>query len=609
MHNRAKPWRWIGIVCLCALAILTGHSSLIAQSAPPSNTPNTRNTPNAAAPPTHPTAPTAIPAHRQADRVAVLTVYGEIDLMTLQSLERRVEEAREEGFDAIVFEIDTPGGRVDAARDITHLIKNDAGANTVAWIHPDAFSAGTLIALSCDEIVVSRDAVWGDCAPIAIGPAGLVALPPAERAKLEAPLRNNVIDSARRHGYDERLAESFIAVGVELWMLENVKTGDRVFVDRKEYNSIFNDDPPENITNVTPSNSQPKYGPINPYFDDRLSDLFGLPKSDLDDDTPLTEEEQQKLEEEIQQAQRLPSSRKLLTAADAPDWQVVTQVISDNKLLVVNAAESIDFGLGQAIIDNDQELKAYFGAKEVVRIDESWSEKLVRLLVNDWVRIVLIVVFILCLLIEMALPGTGVFGVGAALALLVLIGAPFLVGMAQWWEILLILIGIGLICVEIFVIPGFGIPGIAGVIALLVGVVGTFVSGDISSVEGQNELYTGIGATLIGIIGAAIGVWLLSRHLYEMPIFKRLILTATTDANSSTDGPPPGMLESLAKRNDREVTTGDIGTADTDLRPSGRAIFDGRAVDVVSVGSYIAAGSQVTVVNVGQFRVEVDVVE
>ena len=95
----------------------------------------------------------AIPAFRQANTVAVLTIDGPIDGITLHSLEHRVKTAKDRGAEAIVLDINTPGGELPATLDITHLIRNDMPANTVAWINPAAYSAGTIIALACREIV------------------------------------------------------------------------------------------------------------------------------------------------------------------------------------------------------------------------------------------------------------------------------------------------------------------------------------------------------------------------------------------------------------------------------------------------------------------------
>lgn len=542
-----------------------------------------------------------VPGYRQADRVAVLTVLGEIDMVTLSSLERRLEAARELGCDAVVIELDTPGGRLDAARDIVHLIKHTAPVNTVAWINPDAFSAGTLIALSCREIVVAPDATWGDCAPIMVDNVrGLIAMPVDERAKAEAPLRMDVVDSARRHGYDENLVQAFISVGVELWMLEKNDGSERVFVDRNEYQRIFGEDPPEQIGSVTP----PGTGVAPP-----TSPMFGERPGIVNEYPGMTPEEIEQLIEDSQTLQ----PRAPLTSADAGDWHLVGQVDSADQLLVVKAEESLAYGLAQEIVKNDAELAAFFGIDvttdpgALVRMDETWSEHLVRFLVSFPVRVVLMIIFILALLLEMAMP-SGLFGVLAVGALLVFLGAPLLVGMAQWWSVLLIIGGLGLLAVEFFLIPGFGVAGFAGAAALLVGVVASFVSGDLESAEGQSDLFTGVAAMLIGLVGAGIGVVVLSRHMHEFPFMRRLVLSETTDAGALEQS-REGLLEAMGPGpTGSGPRAGDVGVAITDLRPSGRASFSGRAVDVVSSGGYIAAGSSVRITHVGTFRVEVEVV-
>jgi len=63
--------------------------------------------------------------------------------------------------------------------------------------------------------------------------------------------------------------------------------------------------------------------------------------------------------------------------------------------------------------------------------------------------------------LEMSHPGVGLPGAIAALALVALLAPPALLGMANWWEIGAIGVGLLLIVVEIFVLPGFGLPGIA----------------------------------------------------------------------------------------------------------------------------------------------------
>ena len=54
------------------------------------------------------------------------------------------------------------------------------------------------------------------------------------------------------------------------------------------------------------------------------------------------------------------------------------------------------------------------------------------------------------------------------------------------------------------------------------------------------------------------------------------------------------------------LQAGDLGIAETDLRPSGRADFNGRLVDVKSVGAYIERGTRLRVASVGPFGIEVE---
>lgn len=75
-------------------------------------------------------------------------------------LKRALSSAEKDGAEAIIFEINTPGGAVDAAGDIGKLI-NSTEIKTVAYINENALSAGAYIALNADEIYMVPDAKMG----------------------------------------------------------------------------------------------------------------------------------------------------------------------------------------------------------------------------------------------------------------------------------------------------------------------------------------------------------------------------------------------------------------------------------------------------------------
>jgi membrane-bound serine protease (ClpP class) len=598
-------WRWLrralaGVVLGLPLAPALVRGNADASAAAQSGTGGGPGTP---------AAPTVVPAYRQAHHVAALTVSGGIDMITLKSLERRMQQARDNGADAVVIDINTPGGEMTAMLDICNLFKDrsDTPANIVAWIHPQAYSAGAIIALACREIVVAPGSIFGDAAPIQITPLGIKSLGPTERAKILSFIEPELLDSARRNHYDENLVQAFVRLTDGLWMLENTRTGERAFVDRSEYRGIFGADPPPSLANqpIVPTTApagaatQPARAVVRPAFDvtiPRTSDQAGL-------------SEQEKAGHQAF-AQALPTPRAPLTAADRHEWKLVRQVVDDQTLLTVRSDEALYYGLATAVIADDSELLNYFGASTLSRYDESWSEGMVRVLVSWPVRAVLIIIFLLALFIEMASPGLGVFGAVAVTALLVLIGAPALAGMADWWEILLIIAGLALVLVEIFVVPGTGFVGIAGVLCLLGGLVATFVAGDITTDQGQSELWTGLLTTLTAIFVSGVGMWLISRQIHSFPVINRLILH--TELRSEAAPPPTesrGLLQAMAGGSGAAAAApalGEIGRAETDLRPAGRATFHGRLFDVQSTGDYIARGSQVRTVSVGRYVIEVE---
>lgn len=72
----------------------------------------------------------------------------------LSFLQRSFTEAEEAGAEAIVLDIHTPGGFVDAAGQIGKLL-DSAKPKVIAYINDDALSAGAFLALHADEIYMT----------------------------------------------------------------------------------------------------------------------------------------------------------------------------------------------------------------------------------------------------------------------------------------------------------------------------------------------------------------------------------------------------------------------------------------------------------------------
>ena len=106
----------------------------------------------------------AAPAAAQRETVVRVHVRGVIELGLAPFIGRAIREAEEAGAQAVILELETPGGRVDAAQQIVKAVS----ASTVpvyAYVNAHAWSAGAMIALAGHSAFSSghRDNMSLDC--------------------------------------------------------------------------------------------------------------------------------------------------------------------------------------------------------------------------------------------------------------------------------------------------------------------------------------------------------------------------------------------------------------------------------------------------------------
>ncbi|KGX88918.1 NfeD family protein [Pontibacillus litoralis] len=92
--------------------------------------------------------------------VYVIPVEESVEKGLTSFLERSINEARDAGADHIIFEVNTPGGAVDAASSIGTLFQNLEIPNT-AFVLNEALSAGSYISLNADNIYMTSSATMG----------------------------------------------------------------------------------------------------------------------------------------------------------------------------------------------------------------------------------------------------------------------------------------------------------------------------------------------------------------------------------------------------------------------------------------------------------------
>jgi membrane-bound serine protease (ClpP class) len=136
------------------------------------------------------------------NKVYVAVIEGEIDLGLAPYVRRVVSEAEKENADAIVFKINTFGGRVDAATQIKDAILS-TNILTIAFINNRAISAGSLIALSCNKIAMVEGSSIG--ATTVVDQTGK-----KQSEKYQSYMRSEMRATAERNGRRKDIAEGMV---------------------------------------------------------------------------------------------------------------------------------------------------------------------------------------------------------------------------------------------------------------------------------------------------------------------------------------------------------------------------------------------------------------
>jgi len=140
-------------------------------------------------------------------------ITGVIDLGLAPFLDRVLDDAARNDAAAVILDINTLGGRVDAAVAIRDTLLG-ARTQTVAFINRRAISAGALIALAASKIAMADGGTIGAATPVAAGLPGAGAQPVAE--KTVSYLRKEFRATAEARRRPPLLAEAMVDADVEI---------------------------------------------------------------------------------------------------------------------------------------------------------------------------------------------------------------------------------------------------------------------------------------------------------------------------------------------------------------------------------------------------------
>lgn len=133
----------------------------------------------------------------------VIPVTGTIDHGLAAFVARAIRDAEEAGAAAVVLEIDTPGGLVDAALKARDAIVGSK-VRTIAYVNPRAWSAGALLAIACETLVMNPG-----------GSMGAAETRPNEEKYISA-VRAEFEATAGLRGRDPQLAGAMVDADIEI---------------------------------------------------------------------------------------------------------------------------------------------------------------------------------------------------------------------------------------------------------------------------------------------------------------------------------------------------------------------------------------------------------
>src|SRR5213592_2327826 len=204
--------------------------------------------------------------------------------------------------------------------------------------------------------------------------------------------------------------------------------------------------------------------------------------------------------------------------------------------------------------------------------------------------------------LEFKIPGATWPGVISAICFALFFLGHYLAGLAGWEVVALFVLGMVLVLIEIlFFAHSTIVFGVIGVFLMLASLLWTMVD----HYPGQNFFPTGkmlavpLLNMFIAIVGSFIVIALLARYLPRTSIYRRFALMDSNPPGPSLAGVPRHFVTALT------LAPGTQGTAITVLRPSGKARFADRIVDVVTEGEFIGPQTPVTVILTDGMRVVV----
>jgi membrane-bound serine protease (ClpP class) len=528
------------------------------------------------APPADPAAPTvpdwaaestATPVHEVTGEpfVVICRIEEEIDEGVAVVVERAVRESKNAS--ALLFVINTPGGRVDSAIDIATSIMS-VECPTIAYIEGmGAISAGALISYACDFIYMAEGSNIGASTPIMLG----AETTPEMDEKSNSFVRAKYRALGEANGHDPILGEAMVDRNMEVRAYRNPDGTYHIFeVDAAKTDSSRSTS--KDALDVILDTISEGNGEGAEDIKRMLRDVLGVPQPGTETESPADK------------GGELAEYRELLNAN--------TELVSTRgELLTMTSKEAVHFGLAESITtDIDDTLREHMlGSVDRLEIIPTWEEALFAFLTSPTIAGLLLMAGLGGIYVEVRTPGFGAPGIVGAACLALFFGSHMVIGMTDWIDMALVAAGFLLILAEIFLLPGFGIAGVLGFACLIGGSYLALVDAPRPEFSWDFEAsYQALYTLCVGMFSFIAFVVISGFVLPYTPIGGVMILKEALNTEAGY---------TAQTEEETRAALGLRGVAATKLRPAGKGRFGDLKLDVVTRGEFLDEGTPIEIIS------------
>lgn len=292
--------------------------------------------------------------------------------------------------------------------------------------------------------------------------------------------------------------------------------------------------------------------------------------------------------------------------ANGRDPQIAEAMVDENlevpgvspagQVLTLSTSEAVLHGVADAEIENLDAVIAYLDLEDAPRVTytTTFLERTLRFFGSPVVQSILMLMMLGGLYFELQTPGVGFPGLMAGLGAALFFGPHYMLGLVESWEILLFIVGVGLLLVEIFILPGFGVAGISGLLLIVASLAVALIGNIAFSFPPMEMISSAIWTLAITMVLLVVLGFTLAKYAPRSSYLGQLVLS-----------PELSSEKGFTAAESRTHLEGMTGRAINALRPAGSAEIGDQRIDVITSGEYIEAGTEIRVVSVRGSRVEV----